>query len=98
MTYLISYNKHESLKTLYLPCGCSTEILALEYDKTYQIADFAIYTHGVFSCGKMSIWQKLRYCWRVLWLGKPFGDAMVLENDQLIVLRDFLNELNLHSN
>lgn len=82
-------------KTLFIPCDCRSEILAIEYDHEIELADLAIYEHYSTLQSKMSLWQRLRYCWRVLWHKKPYGDAMVLNRKQLKDLKQFLISLDL---
>jgi hypothetical protein len=82
-------------KTLFIPCSCKSEILVIEYDHEIQLADLAIFEHYTNYSHKMSLWQRLRYCYKVLFETKPYADQMVLDNKQLKDLQKFLNELNL---
>lgn len=82
-------------KTLFIPCDCRSEILVIEYDHYLQMADLAIYEHDVAYRSKMSLWQRLRYCWQVLWHKKPYADEMMLTNKQLKDLQRFLASLDL---
>jgi hypothetical protein len=82
-------------KTLFIPCSCKSEILVIEYDHEIQLADLAIFEHYTNYSHKMSLWQRLRYCFKVLFEKKPYSDQMVLDNKQLKDLQKFLNELNL---
>lgn len=84
-------------KTLFVQCGCRSEILTIEYDYTIGIAELAIYEHYMSWRHKMSLWQRLRYCWRVLWYKKPYADQMVIEKEQLLELKRFVDELGLVS-
>ncbi len=80
-------------KTLFIPCGCRSEILMIEYDHEIQMADFAIYEHQVSYKSKMSLYQRLRYCWRVLFHKKPYADQIMLDNRQLVELRNFISSV-----
>jgi len=82
-------------KTLFIPCSCKSEILVIEYDHEIQLADLAIFEHYTNYSHKMSLWQRLRYCYKVLFEKKPYADQMVLDNKQLKDLQKFLNGLNL---
>ena len=82
-------------KTLFIPCSCKSEILVVEYDHTIQMADFAIYESVAGYKHKMSLWQRLRYCYQVLINKKPYADQMMLDNNQLKDLKKFLNGLTL---
>lgn len=82
-------------KTLFIPCDCSSEILWIEYDHEIKMADLAIYEHKTIFNKKMSLWQRLRYCWQVLVHKKPYADQMMLNNKQLIDLKNFINSIDL---
>lgn len=82
-------------KTLFIPCGCRSEILMIEYDHEMKMADFAIYEHQVSYKSKMSLWQRLRYCWQVLAHKKPYADQIMLDHNQLSDLKSFLSSLDL---
>lgn len=82
-------------KTLFIPCSCKSEILVIEYDHEWNIADLAIFENYTNYSNKMSLWQRLRYCFQVLAYKKPYADQMVLDKRQLKDLQEFLNELSL---
>lgn len=82
-------------KTLFIPCGCRSEILMIEYDHEWKMADFAIYNHPIAYKSKMSLWQRLRYCFQVLIHKKPYADQVVLDQKQLKELKNFLISLDL---
>lgn len=82
-------------KTLFMPCGCRSEILMIEYDHEWKMADIAIYQTDVSFRYKMSLWQRLRYCWQVLWHKKPYADQIMMDHKQLKDLKNFLNMINL---
>lgn len=82
-------------KTLFIPCSCKSEVLVIEYDHEIQLADLAIFENHINYSNKMSLWQRLRYCYKALCENKPYADQIVLDNKQLKDLQKFLNELNL---
>jgi hypothetical protein len=82
-------------KSLFIPCSCKSEILVIEYDHEIQLADLAIFENYTNYSHKMSLWQRLRYCFRVLVHKKPYTDQLVLDNNQLKDLQKFLGSLNL---
>jgi hypothetical protein len=82
-------------KTLFVPCSCKSEILVIEYDHEIELADLAIFEHYTNYSHKMSLWQRLRYCYQVLINKKPYADQMMLDNNQLKDLKKFLNGLTL---
>ena len=67
----------------------------IEYDHEIQLADLAIFENYTNYSHKMSLWQRLRYCFRVLVHKKPYADQLVLDNNQLKDLQKFLGSLNL---
>lgn len=92
-----SHTNLKTNKTLFIPCDCKSEILMIEYDHEYKIADVAIYDNISAFKNKMSFWQRLRYIWQVLIHKKPYADQMVLDNKQLLDLKTFLSGLDLKS-
>ena len=82
-------------KTIFIPCSCKSEILVIEYDHELDIADLAIFEHYTNYSNKMSLWQRLRYCFQVLVYKKPYSDQMVLDKKQLKDLQKFLSGLSL---
>jgi hypothetical protein len=82
-------------KTLFIPCGCRNEILVIEYDHDMDMADVAIYEHYVGFKNKLSLWQRLRFCYQVLFHKKPYADQIMLDKNQLKDLQKFLNGLNI---
>ncbi len=82
-------------KTIFIPCSCKSELLVIEYDHTINMADVAIYENADSYSHKMSLWQRLRYCYNVLLRRKPYADQMVLDKKQLRDLQNFLNGLSL---
>ena len=82
-------------KTLFIPCDCRSEILVIEYDHTINIADLAIFENYTNYSNKMSLWQRLRYCYQIIFHKKPYNDQIVLNNNQLKDLKKFLSSLEL---
>jgi hypothetical protein len=87
---MISFDKN---KTLFLICDCGGEILHIEYDHEIKMADFAIFYNGIESY-RMSLWQRLRYVYQILFHNKPYADQMILNQRQLIELQHFLESLD----
>ena len=82
-------------KSLFIPCSCKSEVLVIEYDHEIQLADLAIFENYTNYSNKMSLWQRIRYCYQILVYKKPYADQMVLDKNQLKDLQKFLNGLNL---
>jgi hypothetical protein len=76
-------------KTLFILCSCGSEVLYINYDHELKLADLAIFTS--FYGHKMSLYQKLRYCYNVLFLGKPYYDQIVFSDKELKSLKDFIS-------
>lgn len=82
-------------KTLFIPCSCTSELLAIEYDHNLSIAELAIYENlGSFNY-KLSLWQRLRYCYMVLIHKKPYVDQILLNKKQMKDLKKFINSLDI---
>lgn len=73
-------------------CSCYHEMLHLSWDEELNILDMSIWA-PYSTDTKMSWKQRLRYCWRILTHGKPYGDQLVLEKDHIDELAEYLNEL-----
>jgi hypothetical protein len=82
-------------KTIFIPCGCKSEVLVMEYDHETDILDCAIYENIASYINKMSFWQKIRYCYRVLVHGRPYADQIMLNRKQLKDMKLFIDTLNL---
>ena len=78
-------------KTLFIPCGCRNEILMIEYDHEFKIADVCIYENPSLYKYKMPLVQRLRYAWQILFYKKPYADQIVLDIEQIKELRSFLD-------
>lgn len=78
-------------KTLFILCSCGSEVLYIDYDHELNLADLAIFTN--FYGHKMSWYQKLKYCYYVLFWGRPYFDQIVLEDSQLKTLKDFISTI-----
>ena len=94
MTSITNLNEN---KIFYMLCDCDSEVLVIKYDNELGIADLAIYESGSGFKSKMSLWQRLRYCWQVLYNKTPYSDQMVLKNNHLLGLKNFIDSLNLNS-
>lgn len=88
---LINMIRFEKNKTTFMLCDCGGEVLIVDYDPEYELADLCIYESIQSYNYKMSFWQKLRYIYRVLWCNRPYSDQIVLNREQLKDLNSFLN-------
>ena len=79
----------------YVKCSCSSEMLAVDYDKDIRMLDLCIYKHYTNS-NKLGLWDRLRYCWKALKDGQPYSDQMMISIDspEFINLMDYLNGIS----
>lgn len=82
-------------KSIFIPCDCHNEFLVIEYDHKLKLADLCIYQNTVSYKKRMSLWQRLVYCWLVLVHKKPYADQIQLGNHQLKDIKHFINGLDL---
>lgn len=78
----------------YYSCVCRNEILVIERDE--QDVEERQFNIAIYTLGKpeSSWWNRLRYIWRIITTGSPYGDCMILENDDMERLaNDILGEL-----
>jgi len=61
----------------YYSCDCEMELIKIERDDELGGIDFSIYVYGTGD-NKTSLKDKLRYCWRILKTGRPYGDQIIL--------------------
>lgn len=94
MGTIINYD-NGAVKTCFIPCDCQTEVLYIEYDNDIRMADVALYEYRGYIVGRMSFWQRLRYCWKILSSGRPYCDQLVLNLQQLKELKSFLSSIDM---
>lgn len=82
------------MKQLILLCDCRSETLVIEYDEEIKMADLAIFENYTNYGNKMSLWQRLRYCYQVLVHKKPYADQIVLNHNQLYQLKQFVESIS----
>jgi hypothetical protein len=75
-------------------CDCGEEALVFEYDKELEIAELAFLYRNLYSHKRMTLKQKIRYIFRVLWYGQPFIDQIVLNKKQIRRLQKILTQIN----
>lgn len=88
MGYETKYSK-DKVSTFFRLCSCNSEVLVIQYDHDFELADLCIY--GGYYAHKMSLWQKMRYIWQIV-LGYPYKDQIVLDKNHLKEIRNFLND------
>lgn len=64
---------------IYIPCDCSAEILRIEFDNENKQYYLSIYE---YKSNKYPISQKLRWIWRIIRYGTPYGDQVVINQEK----------------
>lgn len=57
-------------------CSCCTHSLSVEVDKELKEVFISVWELGLH---RLSWKQRLRYCWRILRKGSPYGDHVCLD-------------------
>lgn len=94
MSILVNYDK-DATKTRFISCECGNEVLLFSYDHDINMMDVALYQYRSYAVGKMSLRDKIRYCWQILWKGRAYCDQLVLNRSSLKELKIFLSSLDL---
>lgn len=79
--------KHEH----FIACSCSTEGIYIVKHEDEDEVYISFFSHGL-NPKRMTLWNKIRYIWRVL-KGKPFEDQLVLNKSDALRLSSLLNTL-----
>ncbi len=87
---MVTITNFDSNHSIFFQCNCKAEILVIDYDHEYRVADLAIYESQESFYHKLSLWQRLRYAVRAIFTGKPYHDQIILDNKQLNQLKSFL--------
>lgn len=75
----------------YFKCSCSSEILRVAYDDELEQTEFSIWE--MQNTHKATLRQRLRWCWRILFEGSPYGDQVILEKDGVADLIKYLTKI-----
>ena len=79
---------------LFLRCDCHTEGIEAQYyredknDKGFYVNYWKYGIEGRYSC--MSLLDRLKYAWKILFKGTLHGDQVILEVNKAEKLRDYL--------
>ena len=76
------------MKEQFFKCSCSSEILRVSHDEELDLTEFSIWE--MQNSHKATLWQRMRWCWRILTEGSPYGDQVVLEKEGVANLVDYL--------
>lgn len=78
-----------------IKCACYHELFHLEWDEEFEQLNVSIWS-PYSTDTRMSWRQRLRYCWRILTKGRPYGDQLILEKQHIAELVDYLIEVQNH--
>lgn len=76
------------MKEQYFKCSCSSEILRVSHDEELGLTEFSVWE--MQNSHKAGWRQRLRWCWRILTEGSPYGDQVILEKEGVANLVDYL--------
>jgi len=93
--YMGSVTNLKENKTLFMICDDKNQVLVIDYDHKICTANLAMYQNITTCSYKLSFWQKILYCYRILVKGIPWVDNVLIGTNQLLDLRYFLNSLEL---
>lgn len=82
------------MKEQYFKCSCSSEILRVAYDDELEQTEFSIWE--MQNAHKATLRQRLRWCWRILFEGSPYGDQVIMEKEQVANLVEHLISIQNH--
>ena len=74
---------------IFIKCECHGEGLGVDYEPKENCYYFSYWRWGL-SNGSLSWKERLRYCWVVLTKGKAFNDELILNQESVDKLIDFL--------
>jgi hypothetical protein len=74
----------------FIECDCHSEFVRLDYDPEFEHFDLSIWVQEASS--KPSWKTKLRWIWRILTKGSPYGDQVILNKDKAKAFADYLTE------
>jgi hypothetical protein len=82
-------------KPLYLKCDCGTEGVDLQYFR-YEGNDKGMYLnfwqHSIHSRYNLSLWDKIRYCWKIFRRGTLHGDMICLSLSDSEKLAEYIHD------
>jgi len=87
-TTLINFPSQNN--TIFCLCSCKNEILYIDYDQELKSADLCIYNSPSIY---LSFWHKIRHTYKLWFHGSPYSDQIILDKNQLISLKIFLDSI-----
>lgn len=77
--------------TAYFQCSCSSEMLSIEKFTDEPEIYMSIWYRGAQA--PMRWRDKIRYCWRIITEGSPYGDQLVLDKDTAALVSAHIHKL-----
>lgn len=78
----------------FIKCSCTSEYVRLFYDEEMQTVDLSVWS---FQNSHGPTWaDKLRWIWRIVTKGSPYGDQVILEKEQVKEIIDYLQNKELY--
>jgi len=84
----------KSIWRRWIECDCHSEGIMISHDDNDPFPNIylAIFSHGKYKNNKLSLKEKLRYCWQVIRTGNPFEDEIMLRQETAKELAEALLE------
>jgi len=79
------------MKSEFIRCSCGMEGMGIDYDSDDNLYYISYWSAGL-SNKKLSVREKLRYCWNLLRTGKAFNDELVFRERDINKLVSFFRE------
>jgi hypothetical protein len=83
------------MKSLYLKCQCSGELLYIEHDDEIDCYVMSIWLRGYKHTHPWS--YRLRCIWHIIIHGVPYGDAVILSKEDVTRLVAYLDTQRTHT-
>ena len=82
------------INPLYIECNCLTDLMQLSYDEKFDLIDLAIYEYGQNTDSRLTLWDRLRFMWKILWTGSPWNDSITLNKEGRKKLVSWLSNID----
>jgi len=79
----------------YIECDCKSELLQIEYNEDDLNSTYITFYFIGKASNKnhFSLKDKLRAIWKIIRYGHPYSDGIVMNIDETIELKTFLNDI-----
>ena len=82
-------------KPLHLKCDCKSEGLDVQYYR-YGSSDkgmyFNFWQYNIHSRYNLSLWDKIRYCWKIFFRGTLHGDMVCLSLEDSEKVAEYIHD------